>query len=64
MDVTDLLLGDRIQVTIHNEMEHNGTSIHWHGLRQLNSNIQDGVNGITECESISLGVQVKGIRLH
>jgi FtsP/CotA-like multicopper oxidase with cupredoxin domain len=39
-----------IQVTIHNEMEHNGTSIHWHGMRQLNSNIQDGVNGITECK--------------
>jgi FtsP/CotA-like multicopper oxidase with cupredoxin domain len=38
-------------------MQHNGTSIHWHGLRQLNSVSQDGVNGITECkhdEQISL----------
>ena len=25
------------------------TSIHWHGIRQLNNNIADGVNGITEC---------------
>ena len=25
------------------------TSIHWHGIRQLNSFLQDGVNGITEC---------------
>lgn len=25
------------------------TSIHWHGLRQLGTNIQDGVNGVTEC---------------
>ncbi|KAF2727245.1 laccase precursor [Polyplosphaeria fusca] len=41
--------GDTLRVTIRNKMQHNGTSIHWHGLRQLNSNIQDGVNGITEC---------------
>ena len=25
------------------------TSIHWHGVRQQNSNIQDGTPGITEC---------------
>jgi L-ascorbate oxidase len=30
-------------------MQNNGTSIHWHGMRQLGSNDQDGVNGITEC---------------
>jgi FtsP/CotA-like multicopper oxidase with cupredoxin domain len=41
--------GDTIRVTIRNMMQHNGTSIHWHGLRQLNSVSQDGVNGITEC---------------
>lgn len=25
------------------------TGIHWHGLRQLNNNINDGVPGLTEC---------------
>jgi len=25
------------------------TGLHWHGIRQLNNNINDGVNGITEC---------------
>jgi hypothetical protein len=25
------------------------TSIHWHGIRQLNNNINDGANGVTEC---------------
>lgn len=30
-------------------MEDNGTSVHWHGLRQLNSNSMDGTNGVTEC---------------
>ncbi|KAF1940719.1 laccase precursor [Clathrospora elynae] len=41
--------GDTIRVTVRNLLQSNGTSIHWHGFRQLNSNIQDGVNGITEC---------------
>jgi FtsP/CotA-like multicopper oxidase with cupredoxin domain len=34
---------------VRNLLQHNGTSIHWHGLRQLNSNTQDGTNGVTEC---------------
>jgi hypothetical protein len=25
------------------------TSMHWHGIRQMNSNIMDGTNGVTEC---------------
>lgn len=36
--------GDMIEVTIRNKMQHNGTSFHWHGLRQLNSNTEDGVS--------------------
>jgi FtsP/CotA-like multicopper oxidase with cupredoxin domain len=34
---------------VRNMLQHNGTSIHWHGFRMLNTNIQDGTNGITEC---------------
>ncbi|WPH00920.1 multicopper oxidase [Acrodontium crateriforme] len=30
-------------------MPNNGTSIHWHGMRQLNRDTHDGVPGITEC---------------
>ena len=30
-------------------MQDNGTSLHWHGLRQYKTNIMDGVDGITEC---------------
>ncbi|KAL1902233.1 hypothetical protein Sste5346_001209 [Sporothrix stenoceras] len=41
--------GDRINVTIINNLVTNGTSIHWHGVRQLNSNQNDGTSGITEC---------------
>ena len=41
--------GDMVSVTIHNNLEYNGTGIHWHGVRQLNSNAMDGTNGITEC---------------
>jgi FtsP/CotA-like multicopper oxidase with cupredoxin domain len=41
--------GDTISVTIKNSLTNNGTSVHWHGLRQLHSNQFDGTNGITEC---------------
>ncbi|KAF2640030.1 laccase precursor [Massarina eburnea CBS 473.64] len=41
--------GDTFEITVRNQLQHNGTSIHWHGIRQLNSNMQDGVNGVTEC---------------
>jgi FtsP/CotA-like multicopper oxidase with cupredoxin domain len=37
-------------VTIHNNLaNHNGTAIHWHGLRQFGTNWQDGVAGVTQC---------------
>ncbi|KAF2203973.1 putative multicopper oxidase, type 1 [Delitschia confertaspora ATCC 74209] len=41
--------GDYLQIHVKNSMDGNGTSVHWHGIRQLNTNIMDGVNGITEC---------------
>ncbi|KAK1782350.1 multicopper oxidase-domain-containing protein [Copromyces sp. CBS 386.78] len=41
--------GDWINVTVINKLPANGTSIHWHGIRMLNNNIHDGVNGVTEC---------------
>lgn len=41
--------GDTITVRVINNLETNGTSVHWHGIRQYGSNLQDGVNGITEC---------------
>ncbi|KAK4210541.1 laccase-2 [Rhypophila decipiens] len=41
--------GDRIQVTVVNQLQANGTSLHWHGFRQLNNNVNDGASGVTEC---------------
>lgn len=38
-----------LSITVTNNMKNNGTSMHWHGIRQLNSVGSDGVNGITEC---------------
>lgn len=40
--------GDTLQITVKNSLTNNGTSIHWHGFRQLHSNQFDGTNGITE----------------
>nr|AHZ58333.1 laccase [Auricularia auricula-judae]AHZ58334.1 laccase [Auricularia auricula-judae] len=41
--------GDRLEIHVSNAMKDNGTSIHWHGIRQLQNSINDGVNGVTEC---------------
>ena len=41
--------GDLVEVTVVNQLPYNGTSIHWHGLRQWLSMHMDGVNGITQC---------------
>lgn len=41
--------GDDLEITVTSDLQTNGTGIHWHGIRQLGSNQEDGVNGITEC---------------
>ncbi|KAK1964426.1 Cupredoxin, partial [Colletotrichum sublineola] len=41
---------DTFRITVKNKLKnYNGTSIHWHGIRQLNTNWMDGVSGVTEC---------------
>ncbi|TGO33572.1 hypothetical protein BHYA_0239g00120 [Botrytis hyacinthi] len=41
--------GDNVIVHVTNKLTNNGTSIHWHGIRQLNNAQYDGVPGITQC---------------
>ncbi|KAI9758556.1 MAG: hypothetical protein M4579_003048 [Chaenotheca gracillima] len=41
--------GDTIEITVENNLRHNGTAIHWHGIRQLQSMEMDGVPGVTQC---------------
>ncbi|KAJ5923529.1 hypothetical protein N7454_008774 [Penicillium verhagenii] len=41
--------GDDLVIHVTNELENNGTAIHWHGIRQLDSNEYDGVPGVTQC---------------
>lgn len=42
--------GDTVVVTVNNKLDNlNGTSIHFHGIRQLNNNMNDGVPSITQC---------------
>ena len=41
--------GDIVKITVINNMPDNSTAIHWHGIRQLYTNDQDGVPGVTEC---------------
>jgi len=41
--------GDEVEVRVCNELPLNGTGIHFHGLRQLNTNYADGTVSQTEC---------------
>ncbi|KAK3370939.1 multicopper oxidase-domain-containing protein [Lasiosphaeria ovina] len=41
--------GDTLVIHVTNNMVNNGTAIHWHGLRQLSSFVNDGVPGATQC---------------
>lgn len=49
-DIFKACWGDKIRVTVINNLNNgNGTSIHWHGIRQFRTMHMDGVNGITQC---------------
>nr|ABM21605.1 laccase 2 [Monilinia fructigena] len=41
--------GDNLIIHVTNNLEYNGTSIHWHGIRQRRSLEYDGVPGVTQC---------------
>ncbi len=41
--------GDNLIIHVTNNLAVNGTSIHWHGIRQLNNTEMDGVPGVTQC---------------
>ena len=41
--------GDEIEIKVTNYLKHNGTTIHWHGIRQNGTLDMDGVNGVTQC---------------
>ncbi|KAF2193519.1 multicopper oxidase [Zopfia rhizophila CBS 207.26] len=41
--------GDTVIITVNNKMQNNGTSMHFHGIRQLNTSEYDGTPSITQC---------------
>lgn len=38
-----------VTVKLTNSLNHQGTSLHFHGIKQLNSAYMDGVGGVTQC---------------
>ena len=42
--------GDIIRVKVTNLNPFTGSSVHWHGIHQLNTQFMDGVAGITQCQ--------------
>ncbi|KAI9696288.1 MAG: hypothetical protein M1820_008211 [Bogoriella megaspora] len=47
--VLEACWGDTLKVHITNTIPTEGTTIHWHGIRQANTSQMDGVNGVTQC---------------
>ncbi|KAK4941993.1 hypothetical protein LTR10_018174 [Elasticomyces elasticus] len=41
--------GDNVTIIVKNQLRKNGTSVHWHGIRQWLTMHMDGVNGVTQC---------------
>lgn len=41
--------GDYIEITVHNDLENEGTSIHWHGFLQTATPWYDGVSTVSQC---------------
>lgn len=41
--------GDDLVIHVTNNMQLNGTTVHWHGVRQLDTVQYDGVPGVTQC---------------
>ncbi|RKF54724.1 Laccase-1 [Golovinomyces cichoracearum] len=41
--------GDTVVIHVTNKLADNGTSLHFHGIRQLNTNYMDGPTSITQC---------------
>jgi hypothetical protein len=41
--------GDNLIIHVTNLIPHNGTSVHWHGMRMLRNSEADGVPGVTQC---------------
>ncbi|KAL8662030.1 MAG: hypothetical protein Q9202_005084 [Teloschistes flavicans] len=37
------------EITVKNNLQYNGTTVHWHGVRQLHSLEMDGVPGVSQC---------------
>jgi L-ascorbate oxidase len=41
-----------VEITVHNKLQNNATTIHWHGIRQVGTNDMDGVPGVSECSIV------------
>ncbi|EFR05270.1 laccase [Nannizzia gypsea CBS 118893] len=41
--------GDDLEITVTNKLKHNGTAVHWHGIRMMENMFNDGVPGVTQC---------------
>jgi iron transport multicopper oxidase len=42
-------VGDKVVVTIHNNLGNQSTGLHWHGIHQYGQSYMDGAVGVSQC---------------
>ena len=47
--VLEACWGDTFKIHVTNRISTEGSTIHWHGIRQFNTTQMDGTNGVTQC---------------
>jgi iron transport multicopper oxidase len=49
LPVIECDVGERVTVVVNNKLGNESTSIHFHGIRQFNTNTMDGPSSVTQC---------------
>jgi iron transport multicopper oxidase len=47
--VLETTVGEKVIIFVQNKLGNETTSIHWHGIRQLQSGTMDGPSAVTQC---------------
>lgn len=50
--------GDTLVIRVQNDLALEGLSVHWHGIKQVDSNLNDGVAFVTQCPISPMDYQI------
>ncbi|TLD18889.1 putative exopolygalacturonase X [Venturia nashicola] len=47
--ILEAQVGEQVTIVVWNKLGNQSTSLHWHGIRQFQTNSMDGATGVTQC---------------